>query len=242
MNIDHSWMWRRLDDNGFLLDEFVARVDQEFLNFAFDNPRFMNNGQIKCPCSKYGNTKFLNRSDAHLHIVKNGFTRGYNIWYAHGESLNTRDDVGALLRMVTRGRAGGRVRGRGRGRGHEFLLRHGQDDTQCQNNLKICWENFKEKELCREVTEIELFQRCHRKNKGSGEFIDNKSKRISEEYLAKTGCTDVSSQSSFDLSTWYDVTGGPSRGRLYGFGSNSSSTSASSVSSTIKAFEEKLNE
>ncbi|KAL0458548.1 UNVERIFIED_CONTAM: hypothetical protein Slati_0482000 [Sesamum latifolium] len=80
-----------------------------------------------------------------------------------------------------------------------------------------------------------------KKNKGSGEFIDNKSRRISEEYLAKMGCTDVSSQSSFDLSTWYDVTGGPSKGRLYGFGSNSLSTSACSVSSTIKASEEKLN-
>ncbi|XP_011073575.1 uncharacterized protein LOC105158490 [Sesamum indicum] len=94
MNIDRSWMWRRLDDNGFLLDEFVTRVDQDFLNFAFNNPPFLNNGQIKCPCSKCGNTRFLNQSDAHLHIVKNGFTRGYNIWYAHGESLNTRDDVG----------------------------------------------------------------------------------------------------------------------------------------------------
>ncbi|KAK4424971.1 hypothetical protein Salat_1690700 [Sesamum alatum] len=52
---------------------------------------------------------------------------------------------------------------------------------------------------------------------------------ILEEYLAKTGCTDVSSQSSFDLSTWYDVTGSPSKGRLYEFGSNSSSTSASST-------------
>ncbi|KAK4435136.1 hypothetical protein Salat_0676900 [Sesamum alatum] len=93
MNIDRSWMWRRLDDNGFLLDEFVTKVDQEFLNFSFDSPRSMNNRQIKYPCSKCGNTKFLNRSDAHLHIVKNGFTRGYNIWYAHGESLNTRDDV-----------------------------------------------------------------------------------------------------------------------------------------------------
>ncbi|KAL2241048.1 UNVERIFIED_CONTAM: hypothetical protein Sindi_0746000 [Sesamum indicum] len=64
-----------------------------------------------------------------------------------------------------------------------------------------------EKELGRDVTDLELFQRCHRKNKGIGEFIDNKSKRISEEYLEKTGCTDVSSQSSFDVSTWYDITG-----------------------------------
>ncbi|KAL2249504.1 UNVERIFIED_CONTAM: hypothetical protein Sindi_2424100 [Sesamum indicum] len=102
MNIDRSWMWKRLDDNGFLLDEFVTKVDQEFLNFAYDNPRFLNNGQIKCPCSKCRNTRFLNRSDAHLHIVKNGFARGYNIWYAHGESLNTRDNVGEKLNELTK--------------------------------------------------------------------------------------------------------------------------------------------
>ena len=63
-----------------------------------------------------------------------------------------------------------------------------------------------------------------------------------EEYLAKTGCTDVSSQSSFDISTWYDITGGPSKGRLYGFGCSSSSTSSSSVSSTLKASDQKINE
>ncbi|KAL2238084.1 UNVERIFIED_CONTAM: hypothetical protein Sindi_1000100 [Sesamum indicum] len=83
-----------------------------------------------------------------------------------------------------------------------------------------------EKELGREVTDLELFQRCHRKNKGIGEFIDNKSKRIS---------------SSFDISTWYDITGGPSKGRLYGFGCSSSSTSSSSVSSTVKASDQKIN-
>ncbi|XP_020554917.1 uncharacterized protein LOC105178413 [Sesamum indicum] len=99
-----------------------------------------------------------------------------------------------------------------------------------------------EKELGREVTDLELFQRCHRKNKGIGEFIDNKSKRISEEYLEKTGCTDVSSQSSFDVSTWYDITGGPSKGRLYGFGCSSLSTSSSSISSTLKASDQQINE
>ncbi|KAL2230580.1 UNVERIFIED_CONTAM: hypothetical protein Sindi_1652400 [Sesamum indicum] len=99
-----------------------------------------------------------------------------------------------------------------------------------------------EKELGREVTDLELFQRCHRKNKGIGEFIDNKSKRISEEYFAKMGCTDVSSQSSFDIPTWYDITGGPSIGRLYGFGCSSLSTSSSSVSSTLKASDQQINE
>ncbi|KAL2249559.1 UNVERIFIED_CONTAM: hypothetical protein Sindi_2429600 [Sesamum indicum] len=56
------------------------------------------------------------------------------------------------------------------------------------------------------------------------------------------GCTNVSFQSSFDLSTWYDITGGPSKGHLYGFGSGSPSTSVSSVSFTLRAFEEKFNE
>ncbi|KAL2243388.1 UNVERIFIED_CONTAM: hypothetical protein Sindi_0456800 [Sesamum indicum] len=64
--------------------------------------------------------------------------------------------------------------------------------------------------------------------------MDNKSKRISEEYIANRGCTDFSSQFSFDISTWYDITRGPSKGRLYGFRCSSSSTSSSSVSSTLK--------
>ncbi|KAL0448617.1 UNVERIFIED_CONTAM: hypothetical protein Slati_1418100 [Sesamum latifolium] len=90
-------MWRRLDNNGYLLDEFVERADQEFLNFGFANPKFASHGQIKCPCIKCDNRKFLIRKDVHLHIVRNGFIRGYDIWYAHGESLNRRNDVSGSL-------------------------------------------------------------------------------------------------------------------------------------------------
>ncbi|KAK4421458.1 hypothetical protein Salat_2096400 [Sesamum alatum] len=99
MNTDRSWMWRRLDDNGYLLDEFVERVDEEFLSFAFANPRFVCHGQIKCPCTMCNNRKFLSRNDVHLHIVRNGFSRGYNIWYAHGESLNRRNDASGSSRV-----------------------------------------------------------------------------------------------------------------------------------------------
>ncbi|KAK4429887.1 hypothetical protein Salat_1289400 [Sesamum alatum] len=99
MNTDRSWMWRRLDDNGYLLDEFVERVDEEFLSFAFANPRFVCHGQIKCPCTKCNNRKFLNRNDVHLHIVRNGFSRGYDIWYAHGEALNRRNDASGSSRV-----------------------------------------------------------------------------------------------------------------------------------------------
>ncbi|KAL0455757.1 UNVERIFIED_CONTAM: hypothetical protein Slati_0914900 [Sesamum latifolium] len=90
-------MWRRLNNKGYLLDEFVERIDQEFLNFAFTNPKFISHGQIKCPCTKCDNRKFLSRKDVHLHIVRNGFIRGYEIWYAHGESLNRRNDASGSL-------------------------------------------------------------------------------------------------------------------------------------------------
>ncbi|KAL0286796.1 UNVERIFIED_CONTAM: hypothetical protein Sangu_2719300 [Sesamum angustifolium] len=93
MNTDRSWMWRHLDNNGYLLDEFVERVDHEFLNFAFLNPRFISQGQIKCSCTKCDNRKFLSRNDVHLHFLRNGFSRGYSVWYAHGESLNRRNDA-----------------------------------------------------------------------------------------------------------------------------------------------------
>ncbi|KAL0293579.1 UNVERIFIED_CONTAM: hypothetical protein Scaly_3139200 [Sesamum calycinum] len=90
-------MWRRLDNNGYLLDEFVESIDQEFLNFAFANPKFVSHGQIKYPCTKCDNRKFLSRKDVHLHIVRNGFIRGYDIWYAHGESLNRINDASGSL-------------------------------------------------------------------------------------------------------------------------------------------------
>ncbi|KAL0458637.1 UNVERIFIED_CONTAM: hypothetical protein Slati_0490900 [Sesamum latifolium] len=92
-------MWRHLDNNGYLLDEFVERVDQEFLNFAFANPRFISHKQIKCPCTKCDNRNFFSQSDVHLHIVRNGFSRGYSVWYTHGESVNRRNDASGSSRI-----------------------------------------------------------------------------------------------------------------------------------------------
>ncbi|KAL0404422.1 UNVERIFIED_CONTAM: hypothetical protein Sradi_2083000 [Sesamum radiatum] len=86
-----------------------------------------------------------------------------------------------------------------------------------------------EKELGREVGELELFHRTHRRNKGTGEFVDNKSKNVN---------------SLFDLQSWCEVTGAPSKGRIYGFGRSQSSDrySRASVTSTFREFEERFNE
>ncbi|KAL0325299.1 UNVERIFIED_CONTAM: hypothetical protein Sradi_5099200 [Sesamum radiatum] len=86
-----------------------------------------------------------------------------------------------------------------------------------------------EKVLGREVGELELFHRTHRRNKGIGEFVDNKSKKVN---------------SSFDLQLWCEVIGGPSKGRIYGFGRSQSSDgySKTSVTSTFRESEERFNE
>ncbi|PIN13235.1 hypothetical protein CDL12_14151 [Handroanthus impetiginosus] len=72
MNTDRSWMWQRLNEKGYLTEEFMQRVE-EFLNSAFDDPQVAYLGQIRCPCSKCGNREFLSRMDAHIHILNNGF-------------------------------------------------------------------------------------------------------------------------------------------------------------------------
>ncbi|KAK4425486.1 hypothetical protein Salat_1742600 [Sesamum alatum] len=49
----------------------------------------------------------------------------------------------------------------------------------------------------------EVFDRTHRRNKGKGPFVDQKSKKISDAY-----------------EVWAEVSGGPRNGRCYGFGSS----------------------
>ncbi|KAG6488003.1 hypothetical protein ZIOFF_056761 [Zingiber officinale] len=64
------------------------------------------------------------------------------------------------------------------------------------------------KDLGRDVDEFEVFERMHKRKQGTGEFVDNKSARVS------------STRPSFNLKSWCDVVGEPCKGRVYGFGRN----------------------
>ncbi|KAL0355742.1 UNVERIFIED_CONTAM: hypothetical protein Sradi_4021100 [Sesamum radiatum] len=101
-----------------------------------------------------------------------------------------------------------------------------------------------EKELGREVSELELFHRTHRRNHRIGDFVDNKSKKVNEDYMAKIGGSNKSIESPFDMQSWCEVTGGPSNGRIYGFGRSQSSDRFSkiSVTSTLRESKERYNE
>ncbi|KAL0445916.1 UNVERIFIED_CONTAM: hypothetical protein Slati_1719500 [Sesamum latifolium] len=91
------------------------------------------------------------------------------------------------------------------------------------------------KVLGREVSEFELFHRTHRRNHGTGDFKD---------YMAKKGGSNESTKSSFDIQSWCEVTGGPSKGGIYEFGRSQSSDRFSriSVTSTPRESCERYNE
>ncbi|KAK4429147.1 hypothetical protein Salat_1214900 [Sesamum alatum] len=101
-----------------------------------------------------------------------------------------------------------------------------------------------EKELGCEVSELELFHRTHRRNHGTGDCIDNKSKKVNEDYMAEIGGNYESTESSFDMQSSCEVTGGPCKGRIYGFGRSQSSDRFSriSITSTLRESEERYNE
>ncbi|KAG6496238.1 hypothetical protein ZIOFF_044096 [Zingiber officinale] len=76
------------------------------------------------------------------------------------------------------------------------------------------------KDLGRDVDEFEVFERMHKRKQGTGEFVDNKSARVSEQYKERQNVDDQSTQPSFNLKSWCDVVGDPCKGRVYGFGRN----------------------
>lgn len=88
MSVDRTWMTRMAGDNGIVSDEYRQGVE-EFLNFAYDHPKFVHGDNIRCPCRICMNNFWYSREDVSYHLVTNGFARGYIRWTKHGESFFT---------------------------------------------------------------------------------------------------------------------------------------------------------
>ncbi|CAA0813189.1 Unknown protein [Striga hermonthica] len=70
------------------------------------------------------------------------------------------------------------------------------------------------------VTQSELFARTHKRQKGTGDYVDDKSKDVSEKYKAALEAKygpDMLDEPMFDADAWAEATNGPHRGRIYGF-------------------------
>ena len=70
-----------------LRNEFCVGLS-EFINFSINQePRWKEGDNIRCPCVKCKNLKFIPPNRASRHIIRYGFKDGYWNWVLHGEDV-----------------------------------------------------------------------------------------------------------------------------------------------------------
>ena len=81
-----SWLDQPLmDPNTNLLTEEYARGIQEFMGVVQSQPEARTSKYLLCPCSTCKNNIRVKKMEVWSHLYLKGFTRGYKIWYLHGE-------------------------------------------------------------------------------------------------------------------------------------------------------------
>ena len=76
MSSDRSWMYARLNEHGYITNEFKVGV-QGFINFAFSQPNIIYKGKIRCPCLRCKNFIFHDADIVSVHLCKKGFKSAY---------------------------------------------------------------------------------------------------------------------------------------------------------------------
>ncbi|KAF7841448.1 WEB family protein [Senna tora] len=93
MRSDRIWMYnRRHHSRKGLNDEFVAGVDQ-FIGYVLFEKNLGSNGQIRCPCLRCDNRKFIDVEIVKDHLYRHGFVPDYYQWIWHGEPFLHHDDI-----------------------------------------------------------------------------------------------------------------------------------------------------
>ncbi|XP_013624132.1 PREDICTED: uncharacterized protein LOC106330138 [Brassica oleracea var. oleracea] len=81
-----SWLDQpHMDPNTNLLTEEYARGIQEFMGVVQSQPEARTSKYLLCPCSTCKNNIRVKKMEVWSHLYLKGFTRGYKIWYLHGE-------------------------------------------------------------------------------------------------------------------------------------------------------------
>ncbi|CAH9108629.1 unnamed protein product [Cuscuta epithymum] len=85
---ERLWMYNRVKPGRKgLTNEFKVGVDQ-FVNFACAQVEFVENGVIRCPCTKCRNQCYKNHRDVKVDLYKWGFESNYWHWTCHGEEVS----------------------------------------------------------------------------------------------------------------------------------------------------------
>ncbi|XP_050225572.1 uncharacterized protein LOC126675046 [Mercurialis annua] len=87
--VDKSWMIKPRHS-----DEYRRGV-RTFLDFAFHNAS--EDGRIMCPCRNCVNRYLRSYNEAEIHLVCDGFRKGYTQWVFHGETHFTSGTTSAGL-------------------------------------------------------------------------------------------------------------------------------------------------
>jgi hypothetical protein len=78
---DRSWMYSGWDKGGNNMDEWMDKAT------AFLDCAFLRSKIVRCPCSLCQNSRCLeDKRTIAIHLCKNGFVPGYEVWTFHGES------------------------------------------------------------------------------------------------------------------------------------------------------------
>jgi ferredoxin-thioredoxin reductase catalytic subunit len=80
---DRSWIYRD-SPQGLQMMNYCNGV-QGFINFAISILRNFSRGDIRCPCRKCKNKKYLHLDIVMMHLLHKGFMEDYLCWYAYGE-------------------------------------------------------------------------------------------------------------------------------------------------------------
>ncbi|CAJ2663237.1 unnamed protein product [Trifolium pratense] len=87
MPAHRTWMYnRRIVGRKGYTAEFLQGLE-EFLDFACQQPQYLNEGVISCPCKQCKNERHLTLKEVNIHIRQKGFTPGYWYWTSHGEEV-----------------------------------------------------------------------------------------------------------------------------------------------------------
>ncbi|KAG7548000.1 putative transposase Ptta/En/Spm plant [Arabidopsis suecica] len=81
-----EWMDRHIDPaNNRVSEEFREGVEI-FIRFACNQQSYMEQGNLRCPCSRCRNIKRRDAQTVSKHLYRNGFKGNYYVWTSHGEN------------------------------------------------------------------------------------------------------------------------------------------------------------
>jgi len=86
---DRKWMYDGWNLKQGHSEEWRVKTNQ-FIAHAFS---LSNNGLARCPWKKCRNCLSHDKKNVSLHICKNGYTPGYEVWVHHGEEVQQNQPV-----------------------------------------------------------------------------------------------------------------------------------------------------